>query len=128
MRSKQVARRDRTRQCRFSKKSVDLLSLEGKALDMRQSCAQSLDEIEARHRRCQAALALAKVELEALQANAQRQEEELVLAKAQAVQASRKLLACKSDAEKAWEAWRPHARWVTVSARGGCREQDLETE
>ena len=80
MRSKQVARRDRTRQCRFSKKSVDLLSLEGKALDMRQSCAQSPDEIEARHRRCQAALALAKVELEALQANAQRQEEELVLA------------------------------------------------
>lgn len=126
MRSKQVARCDHTRQCRFSKKSVDLLSLEGKALDMRQSCAQSPDQLRKRYHDAQRDTAEALKELEAAQANVQLRDEELVLAEAKCIQASRRLAECKVLEYGVREQYRPHAEWM--SARGGCREQDLETE
>ena len=126
MRSKQVARRDRTRQCRFSKKSVDLLSLEGKALDMRQSCAQSPDQLRKRYHDAQRDTAEALKELEAAQANVQLRDEELVLAEAKCIQASRRLAECKVLEYGVRGQYRPHAEWM--SARGGCREQDLENQ
>lgn len=62
----------------------------------------------------------------AAHADVQLRDEELVLAEAKCIQASRRLAECKMLEHSAREAYRPHAKWM--SARGECREQDLETE
>ncbi len=124
--SHDVASNKQPRRLSNYKKSVDLLSLEGKSLDMRQSCAQSPDQLRKRYHDAQRDTAEASKELEAAQANVQLRDEELVLAEAKCIQASRRLAECKVLEYGAREQYRPHAEWM--SARGGCREQDLETE
>ena len=104
----------------FLKKSIDCRSLESKALDMRQSCAQSPDQLRDLYHEAQRETAEALKELEAAHADVQLRDEELVLAEAKCIQASRRLAECKMLERSAREAYR--------SARGECREQDLETE
>jgi hypothetical protein len=106
----------------ISKKTVDLRTLGSKSLPMRQSCAQSPDQLRERYHDAQRETAEALKELEAAHADVQLRDEELVLAEAKCIQASRRLAECKMLEHSAREAYRPHAKWIS---RGGCREQDL---
>ena len=92
---------------------------------MRQSCAQSPDQFRDLYHEAQRETAEALKELEAAHADVQLRDEELVLAEAKCIQASRRLAECKMLEHSAR---RRIDRMQMDERRGECREQDLETE
>ena len=114
----------------FLKKSIDCRSLGSKALDMRQSCAPSKEVLAGRWHDATKCVAEAMRNLEQAHAEVCEADENLVLAEAKAIHASRHLQECRRVEAEARAAYRPHAPWMSAARKKSevCAQQAPEAK